>query len=478
MTIAIETSGTPTGNPYLDSLINGGQWSQEPGKPAVINYNFKSGADPLEQMSGIAAEWTDVEKAAIRTAQASWEAVANIKYVETSSDDALVWYWKNPELHDIGLFGVHDVPSTTQGIFYGMFDSFDPDLWNEASFQPGGLFQLVLRHELGHGLGLAHPHDGGDHEDGSLFPDVTPENPIGDGMNLGLYTAMSYNNDGRGTPDHGFSKTPMAFDIAAVQYMYGANMTTATGNDTYVLPSANVAGTGWSCIWDAGGIDTISAGNTAVDTTIILKDAPLVGDFAGGYISRVGDTLGGLTIANKAMIENATGGGGNDLLVGNDLANVLNGLAGTDRLVGFVGNDTLNGGAGADTLLGGDGNDTLTGGFGNDMLTGGAGNDRFVISEAPMKFNLDTILDFNVADDTIAIDNLFLPKLRDGAIKANSFWIGTQAHDGNDRIIFDSTSGKLWFDDDGKGRHAAQLIGTLETSGITGTLTAADFIIV
>ena len=108
----------------------------------------------------------------------------------------------------------------------------------------------------------------------------------------------------------------------------------------------------------------------------------------------------------------------------------------------------------------------------------GAGNDRFVISEAPLKFNLDTITDFNVADDTIAIDNLFLPKLKDGALKVGSFWIGAQAHNGNDRIIFDNTSGKLWFDEDGKGRHAAQLIGTLDTSGLTGTLTSADFIIV
>ncbi len=48
-----------------------------------------------------------------------------------------------------------------------------------------------------------------------------------------------------------------AFDIAAIQFLYGANMTTRTGNDSYRVPDTNAAGTYWTCIWDAGGTDLV-----------------------------------------------------------------------------------------------------------------------------------------------------------------------------------------------------------------------------
>ena len=93
-------------------------------------------------------------------------------------------------------------------------------------------------------------------------------------------------------------------------------------------------------------------------------------------------------------IENVDGGAGNDIIIGNNSANKLNGDAGDDRLFGGIGNDRLNGGddndrlfgeAGKDLLIGGDGNDILNGGddndrlfgeVGKDLLKGGSGNDR------------------------------------------------------------------------------------------------------
>ena len=167
----------------------------------------------------------------------------------------------------------------------------------------------------------------------------------------------------------------MAFDIAALQYLYGANMTYNTGADTYVLPTVNAVGTGWSCIWDAGGSDTISNAGSSEACTIDLNDAPLTGANAAGYVSSVTDIVGGFTIANGAQIENAVGGSGSDTLIGNELANTLSGGAGDDTLQGNSGNDTLNGGANNDTLNGGDNNDTLIGQGGNDTLNGGNGVD-------------------------------------------------------------------------------------------------------
>src|SRR5690606_9454269 len=85
----------------------------------------------------------------------------------------------------------------------------------------------------------------------------------------------------------------------------------------------------------------------------------------GGVISFVyddgGDGIwGGYTIANGVVIENATGGGGDDFLFGNDVDNVLTGNGGIDTLLGRAGKDTLIGGAGADDLDGGDGSDTAS----------------------------------------------------------------------------------------------------------------------
>ncbi|MFL9694702.1 M10 family metallopeptidase C-terminal domain-containing protein, partial [Aeromonas veronii] len=53
-------------------------------------------------------------------------------------------------------------------------------------------------------------------------------------------------------------------------------------------------------------------------------------------------------------VENAIGGSGSDLLIGNDVANVLKGGAGNDILYGGLGADQLWGGAGADTFVYGD----------------------------------------------------------------------------------------------------------------------------
>jgi serralysin len=95
---------------------------------------------------------------------------------------------------------------------------------------------------------LAHPHDGGE-EDGKLFPGVTRGQPsdTGDfGLNQGIWTTMGYNDGWNMVPAvseaYGYQGTPMAFDIAALQCIYGANMTHHTGDDTYLLPTTNGTG--------------------------------------------------------------------------------------------------------------------------------------------------------------------------------------------------------------------------------------------
>jgi len=97
-------------------------------------------------------------------------------------------------------------------------------------------------------------------------------------------------------------------------------------------------------------------------------------DRTGVYVMKV-DGTGRRRLSDDCRI---LGTPGNDSLNGTELADVLVGLGGNDKLravdTGYVG-DTLNGGAGNDTLLGAFQSDTLFGGAGNDTLNGGPSAD-------------------------------------------------------------------------------------------------------
>ena len=113
------------------------------------------------------------------------------------------------------------------------------------------------------------------------------------------------------------------------------------------------------------------------------------------------------------------GGDGNDILDGGNNNDTLFGEVGNDTLLGGNGDDTLDGGVGTDVLLGGNGNDTLVGGDGVDTMTGGAGRDRFVYTgnvfaggtptlvPAPNIRVLnqpDLIQDYTIGEDQIGLD--------------------------------------------------------------------------
>jgi Ca2+-binding RTX toxin-like protein len=343
-------SGSGYGNPYLDSLIWGARWTG-----GAIAYYFGSGSIP-DDPSASGYTWLDYERSAFRAAVQLYENVCNVDFQEVGSyaDTDIAW-WLITDSYAGGALGFHDVPDGTFDPAYGYFNA-DHFTWSQASLQQGGYGFVTIIHELGHALGLAHPHDGGSEPDATLFPGVDSSSDTGDfGLNQGIWTTMSYNdgwNKARSSSyAYGWQGTPMAFDIAALQQIYGANKSHMTGDDLYALPGANAAGTFWSCIWDAGGIDTISAAGLGGACVINLNDASLLaGDpNAGGFVSSMAGIRGGFTIANGVVIENAIGGNGSDKITGNEFANVL---------AGNLGNDTLDGGADADDLIGGRGNDT------------------------------------------------------------------------------------------------------------------------
>lgn len=126
-------------------------------------------------------------------------------------------------------------------------------------------------------------------------------------------------------------------------------------------------------------------------------------------------------------------------------------------------NKTIKGTTGKNTLKGSLGNDKLYGGYGNDKLTGGYGKDVFVFNSklgtatTDRSVNLDTITDFNAADDTLWLDNAIFKKLGSGSasapgkLKKGFFKISTKAGDKNDFILYNKSTGYLSYDADGSG---------------------------
>jgi serralysin len=211
-------------------------------------------------------------------------------------------------------------------------------------------------------------------------------------------------------------------------------------------------------IWDGGGIDTYDFSNYAVKVTVSLAPGGAVSLKSGqraylgdGHYAR-GNVFNALQYQGdvRSLIENAIGGSGNDVIKGNSIAN---------------------------KLRGGAGNDVLSGLSGNDVLAGGAGADSFVFASAPnASTNMDRIVDFNVADDTIRLDDaVFTAFATKGVMTSTAFCLGGAAHDSSDRVIYDSSTGTLFYDPDGIGTAGAIKFAQL-SSGLR--LSADDFLIV
>lgn len=395
--VTVTTGGPPPGGgDPLESIT----WGYT--APAVVNVYFVPGGVTFDDAYGApqtTSTWTAAEIAQAMAAFETFEDVANVTFnvvTDPSQADFMMVESTDPN-SALGYWGVGGGTVTLDGTpfsgldGFGVFYSGDPS-WSTAGLQQGGFGFITLIHEIGHGMGLAHPHDTGGTS--TVMNGVTsPFGDLGDyNLNQGIYTTMTY-NDGWQTAPHGASTatgygyqgTPMAFDIAVLQSIYGANTSHNTGNNSYVLPSSNGNGTFYSAIWDAGGTDTIAHTGSAA-AVIDLREAPLTySENGGGYVSYVSGIHGGFTIANGVVIERAEGGSGGDSITGNTAANWLDGNGGND------------------TILGGEGNDTIIGGRGNDVLTGDEGADifAFVLGDNTM-----TMTDFEPGVDDLAFVGL------------------------------------------------------------------------
>jgi serralysin len=378
----------PTGNSTINALIAGTKWGASGlGASANVTFSFpvsftvgSSGAHSTgafgyggEPDSGQALN--TVQISAVRDAMHKWSRVATLNCGEVvdSADTA----WESGDNSSVGdiRFAMSNQPSAAWAYYPGQDNSpYGGDAWfNKSDYNDpvvGYYAYYTFLHEIGHTLGLEHPHESNDNDVMSLSVDALK------------YSIMSYRDyvgdDIDGVGENFFPTTPMLYDVLALQTLYGANWNYRSGNDTYSwAPGAKI----YETIWDGGGIDTLSAANQTRDVELHLTS---------GVFSKIGNPVwdehawvrDNLAIAFNAAIENATGSNYDDSIFGSAASNVLVGGPGNDTMRGsewvdrdVVDNDTMYGGSGADFMAGHNGNDVMYGGEGNDFVIGDAGND-------------------------------------------------------------------------------------------------------
>ena len=212
-------------------------------------------------------------------------------------------------------------------------------------------------------------------------------------------------------------------------------------------------------------------------------------DGTGAGAAQLIATVSGTIVTTDIAVDNGTapppppptgtnGTEGNDTIIGTAGSDTINGLGGNDFLQGQGSADTVTGGAGNDTIGGNDGADSLDGGVGNDRVSGGSGQDAFVFREFGAA-NADTLTDFSGNNwDSMRFDNAAFTALgADGRFVSGDarFRAGTAALDADDRVIYNSGTAQVWYDADGNGAGAAQLIATFQAGA---TLVASDIWVV
>jgi serralysin len=389
---------TPTGHAGTDALFSGFAWGE--GDPVSFAFPdsasdyeaFYGSSEPARGFAQIGGAMRDAvrkillgDAAGIATGpgspgpsvlgftqlsivEATQDAWADIRVARSSAPSTAWAYYPN------GREG--------GDVWFGSRHAFDtPRL---------GTYQFATAvHEIGHALGLKHPHES-----------FNGFGPMGTAWDSLEFTVMSYRSKPGASTTLGYTNGTfdypqgwMMLDIAALQAMYGADYTLRAGDTRYawspttgetfidgIGQGAPGDGGGGSAnrvfltIWDGGGTDTFDLSNYAGGVTVDL--AP------GGWSVLAADQLATLDTRDGSK---ARGNVFNALLHGGNAASLIEnavGGTGADRIAGNAAANRLEGGAGDDLLDGRDGPDLLVGGSGADTLVGGAGPDSFVVDGA------------------------------------------------------------------------------------------------
>ncbi len=430
-----------TGNRNVDATLIGSKWGT-----LNLTYSFPTSGSNYNGVTfdpnGVSLYHIDLgtqQQTAARAAFAQLAAATKLTFREITDTDTTHANIRISQTADNDVGSAYgNFPSDTKAVA--------GDIWFGRTSQPyydlaakGTWGYATMMHEIGHTMGLKHGHQDYTNSDLSFYFGTTPRygtqslTPDRDGQawSLMTYTPAPFTNSNFAGEKINQPQTYMQYDLAALQYLYGANYDTNSSDSVYTFSQTtgemfiNGVGQGapsgnkiFLTVWDGGGNDTIDASNYANGVTIDLRPGQFStvdqGQLANNLAYQNLTSLAPGNIAmsllynndTRSLIENAKGGAGNDVFVGNTANNVLDGGAGSDTVVftnttgvNVTLNDTgadvivnhdgetdtlrsienIQGTVGNDTLIGNSQNNTLSGGAGGvDILSGGAGDDRLI----------------------------------------------------------------------------------------------------
>ena len=330
----------PLGDTLVDIATQGSAWDLT--KTNVINWALADGysgefwtapSDILPEIAGalsaiefyINVDFVFVDH--FNNPNTAWQSGSDITFSLDSSGLITGNSWA------VGHF-----PNTPNKILAGdIFLNVNSPANSLPSYEPGSQGFFLILHETFHALGLKHTHDDG----GSGRP------TLGE---LGLsrfdqdwFSIMSYNDQIISNVAYD-PATPMMLDVFGLQYLYGPNLTSNSGNTTHEILDANL----YYTIWDPSGNDWIDASKLKEGWYIELPDA---------YLSDLSPVLTGLALPSASYVNGFPTAPAELVWLMGDIENVI-GSAYADEIRGNKLDNLLTGGSGDDIIYGGGGNDT------------------------------------------------------------------------------------------------------------------------